>query len=193
MEKLRPEDLYSLEQYAKLRPEFRSRVMEHKAHRAVHLGEHLTLLFEDRLTMHYQIQEMLRAERLFEPSEIADELNAYNPLIPDGRNWKATMLLEYPDPEERRVQLANLVGIEKQVWVRVEDCDPVLAIADEDLERSTSDKTSAVHFLRFQLSEAMVSALRGGSSLVAGCDHPRYQASVEVPEATRESLIADLD
>jgi hypothetical protein len=193
MNKLQPEDLYSLESYAKLRKDFRARVLEHKAHRKVALGGHVTLLFEDRLTMHYQIQEMLRVERIFEPEEINAELQAYNPLIPDGRNWKATMLIEYPDVDERRDALARLVGIEDQIWVRVEGFDPVLCIADEDLDRATEDKTSAVHFLRFELTDAMVVGLRDGKSLSAGCGHPAYTVTVNVPEATRESLIADLD
>lgn len=193
MNKLRPEDLYSLENYARLRREFRARVLAHKAHRKLAIGDHVTLLFEDRLTMQYQVQEMLRVERIFEPDEIAAELDAYNPLIPDGRNWKATMLIEYPDIEERRVALARLRGIEDQVWVRVDGFDPVMGIADEDLERSNADKTSAVHFLRFELTDGMVAALRDGKSLTAGCGHVAYTATAEVSEAGRESLIADLD
>ena len=193
MNKLQVDDLYSLEEYARLRADFRARVIEHKAHRKVHLGEHLSLLFEDRLTMHYQIQEMLRVERIFEPEGIAEELAAYNPLIPDGCNWKATMLIEYPDPAQRQLALGRLIGIEDQVWMRVEGFDPVLAIADEDLDRTNSDKTSAVHFLRFELSPGMAAALQDGASLSAGCGHPEYTITAEVPEATRESLIADLD
>jgi len=193
MNKLQLDDLYPLEVYAKLRADFRARVIEHKAHRKVHLGEHVSLLFEDRLTMHYQVQEMLRAEKLFEPAEIAEELAAYNPLIPDGQNWKATMLIEYPDPEERAVALAQLIGIESQVWMRVDGFDPVMAIADEDLERATEEKTSAVHFLRFELTDGMVAALQAGASLSAGCGHPRYTITAAVSEAGRESLIADLD
>ncbi|UCG71284.1 MAG: DUF3501 family protein [Chromatiales bacterium] len=193
MDKLQPEDLYSLENYAQLRPEFRARVLAHKAHRKVAIGDHVTLLFEDRLTMQYQVQEMLRIERIFEPEEIAAELDAYNPLIPDGRNWKATMLIEYPDVDERRVALARLRGIEDQVWVRIQGFDPVMGIADEDLERSNADKTSAVHFLRFELTDGMMAALRDGKSLTAGCGHPAYTMTAEVSEAGRESLIADLD
>ncbi|RMF98671.1 MAG: DUF3501 family protein [Gammaproteobacteria bacterium] len=193
MQKLSLGDLYPLETYARLRPEFRARVMEHKAHRKLPLGEHVTLLFEDRLTMHYQVQEMLRAERLFEEADIAAELDAYNPLIPDGSNWKATMLIEYPDPEQRREALARLTGIEHRVWMQVEGFEPVHAIADEDLERSTEDKTSAVHFLRFELAPEMIAALRNGAGLHAGISHPAYEVSVQVPELTRESLLADLD
>ena len=193
MDKLQPEDLYSLENYAQLRNEFRARVLAHKAHRKVAIGDHVTLLFEDRLTMHYQVQEMLRIERIFEPGEILAELEAYNPLIPDGRNWKATMLIEYPDIDERREALARLRGIEDQVWVRVEGFDPVMGIADEDLDRENEDKTSAVHFLRFELTDGMIAALREGKSLTAGCGHAAYTETVVIPEAGRESLIADLD
>ncbi len=193
MNKLQPEDLYSLENYARLRPEFRAQVLAHKTHRKLAIGDHVTLLFEDRLTMQYQIQEMLRVERIFEPEEIAAELEAYNPLIPDGRNWKATMLIEYPDPDERHQALARLRGIEDQVWVRVEACDPVMGIADEDLDRSNDEKTSAVHFLRFELTDGMIAALRDGASLTAGCGHEAYTGTARVSEAGRESLIADLD
>lgn len=193
MNKLQPEDLYSLENYARLRSEFRARVLAHKAHRKLALGEHVMLLFEDRLTMQYQIQEMLRVERIFEPAEIAAELDAYNPLIPDGRNWKATLLIEYPDLDERCAALARLRFIEDQVWVRVDGFDPVMGIADEDLDRSNDDKTSAVHFLRFELTDGMIAALRDGRSLSAGCGHEAYTATAVVSEAGRESLIADLD
>lgn len=193
MDKLAPADLYSLEEYARHREEFRARVLEHKRHRRVHLGEHLTLCFEDRLTMQYQVQEMLRVERIFEAEGIQDELEAYNPLIPDGSNWKATLLIEFPDSDERARRLAQLVGIEHRVWVQVGELPPVSAIADEDLERSTEEKTSSVHFLRFELAPAMIDALKDGAGLRAGVDHPRYAARVEdVPDAVRESLIADL-
>lgn len=151
MGKLTIDDLYPLEVYSRLRPEFRAQVMEHKAHRQLALGDHVTLSFEDRLTMHYQVQEMLRAERIFEADGIRDELDAYNPLIPDGSNWKATMLIEYPDERERRQALARLRGVEHRVWMQVEGHVPVFAIADEDMERSDDTKTSAVHFLRFEL------------------------------------------
>ncbi len=193
MDKLTPADLYTLEAYARLRPDFRRRVVEHKQHRRLPLGEHVTLHFEDRLTIQYQIQEMLRAERIFEEQGIREELAAYNPLIPDGSNWKATMMIEYPDVEERRRALAELVGIEREVWVQVAGHEQVRAVADEDLERATEDKTSAVHFLRFELAPAMVAALKGGAGLGAGVSHPRLTVAIpEVPDTVRESLIADL-
>jgi hypothetical protein len=191
MNKLSRDDIYPLETYARLRSDFRARVLEHKAHRKLELGEHITLLFEDRLTMHYQIQEMLRAERIFEDEGIQDELDAYNPLIPDGSNWKATMLIEYPDVDERRRALTELRGVERCVWVQVDGHDPVSAIADEDLERENDEKTSAVHFLRFELSADMCAALKGGADLSAGVDHPAYSVNRTVPETTRESLLAD--
>jgi len=194
MHRLEPADLYGLEEYARLRDEFRARVMAHKRHRRLHLGEHFTLCFEDRLTMQYQVQEMLRAERIFEEAGIREELAAYNPLIPDGSNWKATFLIEYPDPAERARALERLVGIEHQVWVRVDGHPPVTAIADEDLERSTDTKTSAVHFLRFELTPPMVAALKAGAGLAAGVDHPACTERIDaVPEVVRESLVADLD
>ncbi len=194
MDKLEIADLYSLEEYARQREEFRARVMAHKRHRRLHLGPHLTLCFEDRLTMQYQVQEMLRAERIFEEAGIRDELAAYNPLVPDGSNWKATLLIEYPDPAERARALERLVDIEHRVWMQVEGQVPVTAIADEDLERSTESKTSAVHFLRFELTPAMVAALKEGAGLAAGVDHPAYAQRVDaVAEVVRESLVADLD
>lgn len=193
MDKLTADDLYPLEAYARVRPEFRDRVIEHKAHRRLALGEHVTLAFEDRLTMHYQVQEMLRAERIFEADDIRAELDIYNPLIPDGSNWKATMLIEYPDENERHAALARLRGIEERVWVRVGDLEPIFAIADEDLERANDTKTSAVHFLRFELPPAAVSALRAGTSVSAGVGHPELTVHVKaIPEILRESLIADL-
>jgi len=187
------DSLMPLEAYAKARPEFRARVMAHKKHRALQLGENVTLIFEDELTIRYQVQEMLRAERIFEEQGINDELQAYNPLVPDGSNWKATMMIEYPDESERRQKLAQLIGIEDRVWVQVQDCDRVYAIADEDLERETEQKTSSVHFLRFELTAAMVAALRTGAALAIGVDHPNYSATVaRVGDATRASLLADL-
>lgn len=186
-------DLLSLEAYASERAAFRRRVIAHKKPRQVQLGDHLRLLFEDRLTIHYQIQEMLRAERIFEAAGIDDELAAYNPLIPDGDNWKATMLIEYPDVDERRAALARLVGVEDRVWARVGDGERLFAIADEDLERSTADKTSSVHFLRFQLTPAMVAAARAGAAIAFGVDHPGLSATQDpVPDATRTALAADL-
>ncbi len=193
MNKLSIDDLYPLEIYARLRPEFRERVIEHKAHRRLALGAHLSLAFEDRLTMHYQVQEMLRAERIFEPADIEAELEAYNPLIPDGSNWKATLSIEYPDPDERRVALEQLVGVEDRIWVEVAGGPVVFGLADEDLERSTETKTSAVHFLRFELSSASVAALRAGAALAVGVDHPMLKVRVDdVPETLHESLLADL-
>jgi hypothetical protein len=186
-------DLFSLEAYARVRPAFRAQVMAHKAHRRVALGPHLTLCFEDRLTMHYQVQEMLRAERIFEPAGIQDELDAYNPLIPDGDNWKATLLIEYPEVDERRRALERLRGVEACFWVRVAGHGAVTGVADEDLERANDTKTSAVHFLRFPLTAPMIQALKGGASLAAGVSHPAIEVSVDpVSEVTRESLVADL-
>lgn len=193
MAKLTRESLQSLESYAKNRPEFRAAVMLHKKNRQLDLNDHITLLFEDELTIRYQVQEMLRSERIFEEAGIQDELNAYNPLIPDGSNWKATMLISYPDIEERKKKLAELVGIEHKIWVQVEGNEKVYGIADEDLERSTENKTSAVHFLRFELSPGMIQALKSGAALAAGIDHPVLTVRVDrVPEATRKALIGDL-
>jgi len=187
------DQLYSLEQYARVRPEFRAKVMAHKKNRQLHLGDHVTLLFEDALTMQYQVQEMLRLERMFEPEPIQEELDVYNPLIPDGNNWKATMMIEYTDVAERQRMLAELIGIEDRVWVQVEGYAPVYAIADEDLERATEDKTSAVHFLRFKLSAQMIAALKQGAALSIGIDHPRYHALVSpLPSTVRAELLCDL-
>jgi len=192
MDKLTTSDLHSLEDYSRMRDDFRARVLAHKAHRRVPVGQHVTLIFEDRLTILYQVQEMLRVERLCEEAELRDELDAYNPLIPDGGNWKATMMIEYADANERREALARLIGIEHHVWVRVDGRPAVTGIADEDLERATADKTSAVHFLRFEVEPSMISALRDGAGLEIGIGHPACQETVEVPETVRESLIADL-
>ena len=179
MPKITRESLQTLESYAKTRKEFRARVIAHKKHRTVHLGEHVTLVFEDELTIRYQIQEMLRVEKIFEEEGIQDELDAYNPLVPDGRNFKATMLIEYEDVEERKAALAKLKGIEDRTWVRVEGCKAVYAIADEDLERENEQKTSSVHFLRFELTEEMAAALKYGVSLAIGVDHPNYTAKLD--------------
>jgi len=184
--------LMTLETYARERPQFRAKVIAHKKHRTVHLGEHLTLVFEDELTILYQVQEMLRIERIFEEEGIQEELAAYNPLVPDGRNLKATMMIEYPDPDERARQLAQLIGIEDRAWIQVRAHERVWAVADEDLERENEEKTSAVHFLRFELDEAMVQALKKGAGLAIGVDHPRYTAAVEAPPAVREALAKDL-
>ena len=187
------DSLMSLEAYAKVRDEFRANVMAHKKNRSVRLGEHVTLLFEDEMTMRYQIQEMLRAERIFEQGGIQDELDAYNPLVPDGSNWKATMMIQYPDVEERRQALGRLIGIEDRVWVQVEGCPKVYAVADEDLERETAEKTSSVHFLRFELDAGMRKALAGGANIRVGVDHPNYRETVDpVSVAVRTSLLKDL-
>lgn len=188
------DSLLSLEAYARERSGFRARVMALKKARSVSVGEHVMLLFENELTIRYQIQEMLRIERIFEAEGIYDELAAYNPLVPDGSNWKATMMIEFPVERERRDWLARLTGIEDCVWVRVAGCERVVAIADEDLPRSNADKTSAVHFLRFELEPGMVQTLRQGASLAVGVDHPEYVAMVEpVPDEVRASLCGDLD
>ena len=193
MPQLTRDSLMTLEAYARARPEFRARVMAHKKPRTIALGEHVTLIFEDELTIRYQIQEMLRAERVFEEAGIQDELDAYNPLIPDGSNWKATMMIEYVDPAERAKMLARLIGIEDRVWVQVEGCARVYAIADEDLERENADKTSSVHFLRFELERTMVQALKRGASLAVGVDHPAYSATVApVAPPVHASLVNDL-
>jgi len=187
------DSLLPLEAYARARPEFRERVLAHKKARTVHLGEHVTLLFEDELTVRYQIQEMLRIEKVFEEDGIRDELDAYNPLVPDGSNFKATMLIEYEDPAARKDALAGLVGIENRVWVGVEGCPRVYAIADEDLPRATDAKTSAVHFLRFELTPEMASALRRGAGLAIGVDHPAYDVTIAgVAPATRAALASDI-
>ena len=193
MQKISRDSLLTLEAYAKARKEFRAKVLAHKKARTVHLGTNLTLVFEDELTIRYQIQEMLRIEKIFEEHGIQEELDAYNPLIPDGRNFKATMLIEYEDVDERRAALARLKGIEDRVWVRVEGCAPVYAIADEDLERETEQKTSSVHFLRFELTQEMADALKYGMALGIGVDHPHYDAKRDpVPPETRAALVADL-
>ena len=194
MEKLSRNDLYSLEQYAELRPDFRKKVMAHKRDRKLHIGENATLYFEDRLTMQYQVQEMLRIEKIFEADGIQEELDAYNPLIPDGSNWKATFMVEFPDVAERQQMLQHLVGIENSVWMQVGDLEKIRPIADEDLERSDDVKTSAVHFMRFELSAAQAAALKAGAALTAGIDHPNYHAEVNpVPENIRSSLLEDLN
>ena len=193
MKKLTHTDLWKLEEYARERNAFRAKVIAHKKARTVHLGPHLTLIFEDRTTVQYQVQEMLRIERIFEPEAIDEELGAYNPLIPDGRNLKATMLIEYDDVDERRRELEKLRGVEDLVELVVGSHPPARAIADEDLDRSNETKTSAVHFLRFELSPAMVADLRAGAPLAFAVAHPHYAARVTVEPAIRDSLAADLD
>ena len=194
MQKLTREDLYSLEQYAEGRDDFRAKVLRHKRNRRIELGTNAALIFEDRLTMQYQIQEMLRIEKIFEAAGINEELEAYNPLIPDGSNWKATFMVEFPDEDERREMLKQLVGIEDCVYVQVGDLERSTAIADEDMERADETKTSAVHFLRFELSDEQVAALKGGALLAAGIDHPSYQTEISpIAQSISESLLADLD
>ncbi len=193
MKKLKRSDLYSLEAYAEIRDDFRKKVIAHKKNRRLSLGDHLILLFEDRLIMQYQIQEMLRIERIFEPEAIQEELDAYNPLIPDGNNWKATLMIEYSDVEERKRALARLIGIEKQTWVKIEGHEKVFPVANEDLERENEEKTSAVHFLRFELTPEMVTSLHAGANLRAGIDHPEYKFETDVEKTVRDALIQDLD
>jgi hypothetical protein len=192
MNKLAATDLMSLEQYARERPAFRARVLAHKSSRQLAVGPAVTWCFEDRLTIQYQVQEMLRTERIFEPQGIADELGAYNPLIPDGSNWKVTLLIEFVQPAERARALAQLKGVEDRCWVQVAGHERVFAIADEDLERENAEKTSAVHFLRFELSVAMIGGLRDGAALAVGVDHEHYRHSVPaVPAPVRAVLVAD--
>ncbi|MAT94208.1 MAG: hypothetical protein CME59_16625 [Halioglobus sp.] len=193
MNRLSRADLWSLEEYAEKRAQFRARVMQHKKHRQVALGENARLYFEDVLTIRYQIQEMLRIEKVFEADAINEELDAYNPLIPDGSNWKATFMLEYADPTERAQQLERLLGIEDRVWLQVQDCERIYPIADEDLDRSRADKTSSVHFLRYELAPTMIAAVQRGATISAGIDHPAYTVGgVPLDGPTRDSLAADL-
>ncbi|MFZ1386870.1 MAG: DUF3501 family protein [Thiolinea sp.] len=192
MNKLTRADLMSLEQYSEQRKAFREQVIAHKAPRKIAIGPNATLYFEDRLTIQYQIQEMLRVERIFEAAGIEEELEAYNPLIPDGSNWKATFMLEFPNPEERKEWLGKLLGIERQTWVQIQGFEQVLAIANEDLERETAEKTAAVHFMRFELSQAMITALKTGASLSMGINHPNYTYSTQLAEPSRLALLADL-
>ena len=193
MQALTRKDLFSLEQYAEKRIEFRAQVMAHKKNRKVGIGAHASLYFEDRLTMQYQIQEMLRVERIFEPAGIEEELSAYNPLIPDGSNWKATFMIEYGNVDERRAALAKLIGIEDKVWVQVAGHDKVFAIADEDLDRTAADKTSSVHFVRFELSPDMAADVKRGGAVRMGIDHPEYSYAVDIEPVVRDALANDLD
>ena len=193
MDKITRDDLLTLEAYARIRKDFRTQVMAHKKMRKIPLGENITLIFEDALTIRYQIQEMLYVERIFHDDEIMHELETYAPLIPDGHNWKATMLIEYPDPAVRAAKLAGLIGVEDKVWVKIAEHAPVYAIADEDLERENSEKTSAVHFLRFELTPGMIQSLHHGAALSMGVDHPAYQASIDkLGNDIRASLLKDL-
>ena len=187
-------DLWSLEEYAEVRPTFRSEVIAHKKTRQVALGDHARLYFEDLLTIKYQIQEMLRIEKVFEAEGILEELEAYNPLIPDGHNWKATFMIEFADPAERALRLAEMIGIEDKVWLQVEGCERVYPIADEDLERDNETKTSSVHFLRFELAPTMIAAVHSGAAITAGIDHPACKIEgVTLEPAVRDSLANDLE
>ena len=193
MNKLTRSDLWSLEQYAEHRKTFRESVLSHKKNRSVFVGEHLRLTFEDKLTVQYQIQEMLRIEKIFESDAIQGELDAYNPLIPDGDNWKCTLLIEYSDVEERKVRLGELLGIEEKIWVQIGDCDLVYPIADEDMDRATTEKTSAVHFLRFQLNQDQVVAVCSAQDITFGVNHPKYSTEpLTLPDSTRSSLVGDI-
>jgi len=193
LKKLSRPDLMSLEQYASERTRLRSEVIAHKRVRNVQVGPNMTWCFEDYITIRYQILEMLRAERIFESDGIQGELDAYNPLIPDGSNWKVTLLLEFPDPDERRVALEKLMGVEDRCWIRVSEMERVFAIADEDMERTNDEKTSAVHFLRFELSSSMVQAMKSGASLSIGVDHDNYRhVQSPLPAPIRDSLARDL-
>ncbi|WP_293647674.1 DUF3501 family protein [Thiolapillus sp.] len=191
--KLKREDLMSLEEYDQARPEFRQKVMAHKKNRLVRLNENAALYFEDQLTMQYQVQEMLRIEKIFDAQGIQEELDTYNPLIPDGSNWKVTFMLEYPDVEERKKMLARLTGIEDKVWVRVDDLEKIYPIANEDLERTTEEKTSSVHFMRFELTDEMIVAAKQGASVSMGIDHDEFTVEVSpVAVETAASLVNDL-
>jgi len=194
MQKLTREDLHSLEKYTEIRPAFRSRVIDHKKNRNIPIGPHATLYFEDRLTIQYQIQEMLRIERIFEPDGIQEELDVYNPLVPDGTNLKATFMIEYEDPEVRKQALAKMIGIERSVQIKVNGHDPVTPIANEDLERETEEKTSSVHFLRFEFTPEMIAAAKEGAEISMAIDHPAYRHHTDaLPEATRAALVGDLE
>ncbi|MEJ2610034.1 MAG: DUF3501 family protein [Candidatus Thiodiazotropha sp.] len=193
MAQLYPTDLYTLEEYARIRNEFRVRVIDHKKTRCLPIGPHVVLYFEDELTMQYQIQEMLRIERIFEPEGIQEELDVYNPLIPDGTNWKATLMIEYSDEKERKQALTQLIDIEKAIWVQIQGFENVRPIANEDLQRTTEEKTSAVHFLRFELTQEMIDSLRNGAHLSAGIDHPAYHHTVkDLDSSVKASLLKDL-
>jgi hypothetical protein len=193
MEKLQRSDLYSLENYAAIRNEFRSKVMEHKKHRSIQLGENLRLLFEDRLTIQYQIQEMLRIEKIFEADGIEEELQAYIPLIPDGQNLKAVMMIEFSDVNVRKAALEKLIGIDRKVWLQVEGFEKVSPISNEDLDRETEEKTSSVHFMRFEFTPEMIAALKNGAAMSAGVDHPEYNYQLNIADSVQQSLVEDFD
>jgi hypothetical protein len=193
MKKLSREDLYSLEEYSEMRDEYRKKIIAHKENRRLELGANILLMFEDRLIIQYQVQEMLKAEKIFDAAGIEEELGAYNPLIPDGTNWKATMLIQYSDVEERQQKLTQLIGIEDKIWMQVDGFDKVYAIADEDLERDNAEKTSAVHFMRYELDDDMIAAVKAGAAISAGVEHQNYQAVVSpIADNLRDSLAADL-
>lgn len=192
MKKLIKEELYGLEEYSNMRAEYRQKIRAHKLNRIVRIGENVSLHFEDYLTMRYQVQEMLRAEKIFESAGIMEEIETYNPLIPDGRNWKATMMIQFDDVDDRKVALEKMIGIERATWVQVDGFDKVFPIANEDLERETDEKTSSVHFLRFELTAEMAQAAQKGVSIKAGVDHSAYQNEVTLPDNIRESLVSDL-
>jgi hypothetical protein len=194
MSKLTRKDLYSLEEYTEMRDEFRKKIITHKENRRLELGDNILLLFEDKLIMQYQIQEMLKAEKIFDAAGIDEELNAYNPLIPDGSNWKATMMIQYTDVDERQKMLTQLIGIENLVWMQIADHEKIYAIADEDLERNTEEKTSAVHFMRFELDSDMITALKKGATISAGVEHENYQRTISpIKNNIRDSLVDDIE
>jgi len=194
MQKLTRQDLHSLEEYSAMRDEFRAQIIKHKKNRVLQVGPNVSMHFEDRLVMQYQIQEMLRAEKIFESADIQEELDAYNPMIPDGSNWKVTFMIEFPDPDERAIRLRELLGIEDATYVQVAGYEKVQPISDEDLPRETAEKTSSVHFMRFELTQEMVNALKEGAALSIGIDHPEYKHAIEVLSGSmRKSLVADLD
>ena len=193
MEQIQRQQLYSLEDYSTIRDNFRAEVMAHKKLRQIQLGEHLRLLFEDRMTMQYQVQEMLRIEKVFEAAGIQEELDAYNPLIPDGQNLKATMMVEYSDIEERKAALARLIGVERKTWLQVDGFNKVYPIVNEDLDRETEEKTSSVHFARFEFTPEMIGAMKSGTALRAGVEHPEYHYEIDVDDAVRDCLVADFD
>tara|TARA_R110002074_G_scaffold228259_2_gene399903 strand:- start:106191 stop:106772 length:582 start_codon:yes stop_codon:yes gene_type:complete len=193
MKKLVKSELYSLEEYSTIRVEFRKKIRAHKENRIVKIGDNVSLHFEDYQTMLYQVQEMLRAEKVFESAGIMEEIDTYNPLIPDGRNWKATMMIQFDEVEDRKAALAKMIGIERATWVQVDGFDKVSPIANEDLERETEEKTSSVHFLRFELTADMANAAKAGAGITAGVDHAAYQQTVKVADNIRKSLVEDLD
>ena len=193
MKLLSKKDLFSLEKYSEIRNEFRAKVMKHKENRRLAFNDHAVLYFEDALTMQYQVQEMLRIERIFESEGIQQELDVYNTLIPEGTNWKATFMIEYTDVQERKVALAKLIGVERSIWIKVEESEKVYAIANEDMDRETEDKTSAVHFMRFELTKDMITNIKVGLPIIFGIDHDLYKTDIIVPPKVQRALIVDLN